>query len=166
MVGTAFSSETVLGMPGRGGHGEPPVQGFSLLQAARLRHYRLQTCCAAGAGEVGEPAFYKHAAPTGAGWYQVISLSSPGQSRSNSALMPPESRKAEYALALNRCSLARMVFFAYASLLAFTLAICSSTAALTAVISAILASRLLNSASSISRVTVPWSSSMPKGLSR
>jgi hypothetical protein len=29
-----FSSEKSLGMPGRGGHGEPPVQGFSLLRAA------------------------------------------------------------------------------------------------------------------------------------
>ena len=29
-----FSSEQSLGMPGRGGHGEPPVQGFSLFQAA------------------------------------------------------------------------------------------------------------------------------------
>src|SRR5215469_8178956 len=26
--------KTVPGMPGRGGHGEPPVQGFSLLRAA------------------------------------------------------------------------------------------------------------------------------------
>jgi hypothetical protein len=74
------SSEKSLGMPGRGGHGEPPVQGFSLFRAVpasplwttnirlrwsgegwRLRE--LQTFGSAGAGRDGGCASYKHSAP-------------------------------------------------------------------------------------------------------
>jgi len=43
-------------MLGRGGHGEPPVQGFSLLLRRQLRHDGLQTFGSTGAGRGMEGA--------------------------------------------------------------------------------------------------------------